>query len=282
MLVKTRIWEQCPHMLASIARGKWQIDPILPIYSAGNECFFIMVWWVFMAFRTPRESNGKKPGPSLSIGIPCHRLSRTFLWTDHKDQWKTDWENRCHWHRQNTLTQETRKKGVVAKSAKRALQNPASHPGRQKHAQEKGPQHTFGTHRERESPKRCKFPQKSVTFPTDHGEISHPPTWVIHLATRRPADNTPIHMDFLYDSKKRPESMWIGVLRASLRVAVWITHVGDKSLRIIWAPPFCWFLMTMYRLLQSGVEKAHQLSTRELLFEKAVELGTTSRSTRGK
>ena len=32
MLVKTRTWEQCPHMLADKARGKWQIDPILPIY----------------------------------------------------------------------------------------------------------------------------------------------------------------------------------------------------------------------------------------------------------
>ena len=30
MLAKTRIWEQCPHMLADKARGKWQIDLILP------------------------------------------------------------------------------------------------------------------------------------------------------------------------------------------------------------------------------------------------------------
>ena len=32
MLVKARTWEQCPQMLAGKARGKWQIDPILPIY----------------------------------------------------------------------------------------------------------------------------------------------------------------------------------------------------------------------------------------------------------
>ena len=25
-----------------------------------------------------------------------------------------------------------------------------------------------------------------------------PPTWAIHMATRRPGHNTPIHMDFLY------------------------------------------------------------------------------------
>ena len=29
-LVKSRSWEQCPHRLAGKARGKWQIDPILP------------------------------------------------------------------------------------------------------------------------------------------------------------------------------------------------------------------------------------------------------------
>ena len=32
MLVKTRTWEQCSHMLAGKARGEWQIDPILPTY----------------------------------------------------------------------------------------------------------------------------------------------------------------------------------------------------------------------------------------------------------
>ena len=36
MLVKPRTWEQCPHMLAGKARGKWQIDPILPIYWGGG------------------------------------------------------------------------------------------------------------------------------------------------------------------------------------------------------------------------------------------------------
>ena len=35
MLVRTRIWDQCPHMLTDKAREKWQIDPILPIYQGG-------------------------------------------------------------------------------------------------------------------------------------------------------------------------------------------------------------------------------------------------------
>ena len=56
-----------------------------------------------------------------------------------------------------------------------------------------------------------------------------PPTWVIHMATRRPAHNTPIHMDILYGFRpKGSKSMWIGVLWAGLRVAMWITHVGSK------------------------------------------------------
>ena len=55
------------------------------------------------------------------------------------------------------------------------------------------------------------------------------PTWVIHMATRRPAHNTPIHMDFLYGSLlKGTKSMWIGVLWAGLRVAMWIAHEGGK------------------------------------------------------
>ena len=38
----------------------------------------------------------------------------------------------------------------------------------------------------------------SVTFLAGHGEISPPPpTWVIHTATRTPAHNTLIHVDFL-------------------------------------------------------------------------------------
>ena len=61
-----------------------------------------------------------------------------------------------------------------------------------------------------------------------HGENMRP-TWVIHMATRRPAHNTPIHMNFLYGFLlKGPESMWIGVLWAGLRAAMWITHVGGK------------------------------------------------------
>ena len=42
----------------------------------------------------------------------------------------------------------------------------------------------------------CSTPN-SVTFLAGHGE-NLPPTWVIHMATRRPAHNTPIHMDFSY------------------------------------------------------------------------------------
>ena len=38
---------------------------------------------------------------------------------------------------------------------------------------------------------------RSLTFLAGHGEIC-PPTWVIYMATRRPAHNTPIHIDFLY------------------------------------------------------------------------------------
>ena len=46
---------------------------------------------------------------------------------------------------------------------------------------------------------------------------------------RRPAHNMPIHMDlvpFLRQTYKK--SMWIGVLWAGLRVAMWITHVRGK------------------------------------------------------
>ena len=55
-----------------------------------------------------------------------------------------------------------------------------------------------------------------------------PRTWVIHMAARKPAYNTPIQ-DFLYGFLlKSTKSMWIGVLWAGLRVAMWITHVGGK------------------------------------------------------
>ena len=37
MPVKTRTWEQCSHILAGKAEGKWQIDPFLPIYSRTLE-----------------------------------------------------------------------------------------------------------------------------------------------------------------------------------------------------------------------------------------------------
>ena len=44
-----------------------------------------------------------------------------------------------------------------------------------------------------------------------------PPTWVIHLATRRPAHNTPIHMDLgPFSRKPYKKFMWIGVLWAGL------------------------------------------------------------------
>ena len=40
-----------------------------------------------------------------------------------------------------------------------------------------------------------------------------PPTWVIHMATHRPAHNTPIHMDLgPCQGKPHKKSMWIGVL----------------------------------------------------------------------
>ena len=69
----------------------------------------------------------------------------------------------------------------------------------------------------------------SMTFPAGHGEIC-PPHVVLHMATRRPAHNTPIHMDFLYGFLlKSTESTWIGVLWAGLRVAMWITRGGQIS-----------------------------------------------------
>ena len=36
-----------------------------------------------------------------------------------------------------------------------------------------------------------------MTFLAGHGQ-NLPPTWLIHMVARRPAHNTPIHMDFLY------------------------------------------------------------------------------------
>ena len=52
---------------------------------------------------------------------------------------------------------------------------------------------------------------------------------MIHTATRRPAHNTPIHIDLVpFNRKPYKKSMWIGVLWAGLRVAMWITHVGGK------------------------------------------------------
>ena len=49
------------------------------------------------------------------------------------------------------------------------------------------------------------------------------------MATRRPAHNTPIHMDLVpFERQPYKKSMWIGVMSAGLRVAMWITHVGSK------------------------------------------------------
>ena len=49
------------------------------------------------------------------------------------------------------------------------------------------------------------------------------------METRR---TSPEHADphgfLVWFSLKRQESMWIGVLWAGLRVAMWIAHVGDK------------------------------------------------------
>ena len=68
----------------------------------------------------------------------------------------------------------------------------------------------------------------SVTFLAGHGEMC-PATWVIHMATRRPAHNTPIHMELVpFCREPYRKSMWIGVLWAGLRVAMWITHVGGQ------------------------------------------------------
>ena len=65
-----------------------------------------------------------------------------------------------------------------------------------------------------------KRPQSSVTFLAGHGEIC-PPTWVIHMATRRPAHNTPIHMDLVpFHGESYKKSMWIGALWAGLRAAM--------------------------------------------------------------
>ena len=66
----------------------------------------------------------------------------------------------------------------------------------------------------------------SVTF-SSRPNLS--PTWVIYMATRRLAHNTPIHMDLVpFYREPYNKSMWIGVLWASLRAATWITHVGGK------------------------------------------------------
>ena len=46
--------------------------------------------------------------------------------------------------------------------------------------------------------------------------------------TRRPAHNTPIHMDLVpFSRKPYKNSRWIGVLWAGLRV-MWIANVGGK------------------------------------------------------
>ena len=58
-----------------------------------------------------------------------------------------------------------------------------------------------------------------------------PPHGGIHMATHRPAHNTPIHMDLvLFYTKSYKKSMWIGVLWAGLWVAMWIAHVGGAIL----------------------------------------------------
>ena len=80
--------------------------------------------------------------------------------------------------------------------------------------------------------KRQGKPTKKQVFISDFSSRPWrklPPTWVIHMVTRRPAQNTPIHMDFLYGYlKKGTKSVWIGVLWVGLPVAMWITHMGGK------------------------------------------------------
>ena len=56
-----------------------------------------------------------------------------------------------------------------------------------------------------------------------------PPTWAIYMATRRPAQTRRSTWIWcLFKRKPYKKSMWIGVLWAGLRVAMWITHVGGK------------------------------------------------------
>ena len=60
---KTRTWEQCPHILASKEREKWQIDPILPTYSAylleprNPEKFKFVQKWLRSDFRGLPQSD---------------------------------------------------------------------------------------------------------------------------------------------------------------------------------------------------------------------------------
>ena len=68
----------------------------------------------------------------------------------------------------------------------------------------------------------------SVTFLAGHDEMCPPyggSTW-------RPADRPTTRRSTwtwcLFKEKPRKKSMWIGVLWAGLRVAMWITHVGGK------------------------------------------------------
>ena len=73
--------------------------------------------------------------------------------------------------------------------------------------------------------KRSKLERARISDFSSRPWRNLPPTWVIHMATRRPAHNTPMHMDFLYGfSLKRPH------VHVDRRVVSWSAgrHVGGK------------------------------------------------------
>ena len=87
MLVKTRTWEQCPHMLAGKARGKWQIDPILPtctVFPSPESpplCFSLNIRFYPLFFSFPsqtciQENCGHAPGsPKHPFAMGSHHPS---------------------------------------------------------------------------------------------------------------------------------------------------------------------------------------------------------------
>ena len=78
MLVQTRIWEQCPHMLGGKARGKWQIDPILPIYWPTLLNLFDVIERQRSTIIKPEESLSGDPSKDHSTCDPSHHLHSTI------------------------------------------------------------------------------------------------------------------------------------------------------------------------------------------------------------